>query len=300
MNILYFYITLICFIVISLCLFNLKFRNFVTNIFLTISKYAVFVFYICIYSFFAFTYILNGYSLIPQIYGNSIFLIIFHQIFVFIILPLPWITFIRIYLKNPGVITQNNIEKYKERYPYDEYLYHKNTVGKMDMIPAVARSKYCDITKKRIAKYDHYCPWILSTIGEQTQKDFLLFIIFNIVNNIYFFYVTANSLVYRANTTLSKSAKTNIIQSNKDKLYIMFYIDFVSVFSCFVLFFVFFGLIGLLLKQIYHISTNKTAYECTRYQILARNKSLPKPKKNYYDKGFINNWKEAFTLPLIK
>ena len=299
MNILFYSLMLLSFLLLFFSLTNLRFRNLISKIFLIISKYIVIAFYICIYSYFAFTYLFKGYSLIPKIYSNSYFLIKFHQIFVFIILPLPWITLIHIYFKNPGFITKDNYEKYEKRYLYDNYLFHENTISKIDSLPVIARSKYCDICNKRIAKYDHYCPWILSTIGEQTQKDFLFFILFNIINDIYFFYVTMNSLIFRVDRSF-KELKNNSLFYSKDKVYMMLFIDFASSFSCILLFFVFFGLVGLLIKQIYHISTNKTPYECTKYQLLAKNKSISKPKSHFYDKGFLMNWKEAFTLPLIK
>ena len=150
------------------------------------------MFYISIYLYFCVIYFANGYQKIPEIYPNSPLQQYFHRFFIFLILPLPWITLYIIKYSNPGIITSENYEKYEKRYPYDDILFKKGAISPIDSLPIIPRSKYCDIMNKRIAKYDHYCPWILSVVAEQTQKYFLLFIIFNIVNAAYFLLVNYN------------------------------------------------------------------------------------------------------------
>jgi hypothetical protein len=39
-----------------------------------------------------------------------------------------------------------------------------------------ARTKYCKICLKNIAKYDHHCVWIGTCVGEKNQFDFVLFL----------------------------------------------------------------------------------------------------------------------------
>jgi hypothetical protein len=79
---------------------------------------------------------------------------------------------------DPGVITRENVNSYLALFPYDRTLYAPKFCRTL-LIPAVARSRFCQYTDRRIAKYDHYCPWMLAPVGLRTHRFFLLFLITN-------------------------------------------------------------------------------------------------------------------------
>lgn len=76
---------------------------------------------------------------------------------------------------DPGTITVDNHEKYAAAYPLDEVLYHKKECRTLG-VDAPARSKFCRTTKRRVAKFDHFCVWINNTIGAWNLRYFLMFL----------------------------------------------------------------------------------------------------------------------------
>lgn len=77
---------------------------------------------------------------------------------------------------NPGFITAKNIDRF-DNYPYDNILYKANALCPTAKIRKVARSKYDRMTKRHVARFDHYCAWIDQSVGEENYRIFLLFLL---------------------------------------------------------------------------------------------------------------------------
>lgn len=76
---------------------------------------------------------------------------------------------------SPGIITARTIDKF-DNYPYDGVLYMPNRICPTVNIRKLARSKYDRMTKRHIARFDHYCAWINQAVGEENYRYFLLFL----------------------------------------------------------------------------------------------------------------------------
>ncbi|OEU11686.1 hypothetical protein FRACYDRAFT_143225, partial [Fragilariopsis cylindrus CCMP1102] len=78
---------------------------------------------------------------------------------------------------DPGNVTEQTIARY-DNYPYDDFLYKKNNnICPTLNIRKIARSKYDRRTGGRhIPRFDHYCGWLDSPIGEENYRYFLFFL----------------------------------------------------------------------------------------------------------------------------
>ncbi len=61
-------------------------------------------------------------------------------------------------------MTAANIERHLESYEYDGVLYTRKRCPTM-RLPCPARSKFCRITNRRVARFDHFCGWMNNDIG---------------------------------------------------------------------------------------------------------------------------------------
>jgi palmitoyltransferase ZDHHC4 len=82
---------------------------------------------------------------------------------------------------SPGIITPETLQYYNH-YPYDDLLYVEGRHDKATGIPRLARSKYDRIKYHRhVPRFDHYCGWVGSTIGEENYRLFLAFVLVQLV-----------------------------------------------------------------------------------------------------------------------
>jgi hypothetical protein len=113
------------------------------------------------------------------------------------------------YWTTPGCITETNVSNYNH-YPHDNILYHRkkevyyyendnDTNGKKNekekeavlsppppppppppqvvaVVVAVPRSKWDRYSQQQIPRFDHYCGWLDTSVGEENYRDFLLFL----------------------------------------------------------------------------------------------------------------------------
>jgi palmitoyltransferase len=138
-------------------------------------RYFIFIFYAILYSTFIACYTHFVHPSVPYIYSSHIAL---HRVLTFLVHPWPWLIVLFLQFYDPGVITRENVNSYIALFPFDSVLYPPQFCRTL-LIPAVARSRFCQYTNRRIAKYDHYCPWILAPIGLRTHRFFLLFLVLN-------------------------------------------------------------------------------------------------------------------------
>lgn len=252
----------------------------------------------------------------------------FHHMFVFFVLLLPWIIALIFQFVDPGNITQENVDEYLKIYlnsnnrnkfsaegknkvqngksstndnnkvkiaNHDQILFHQQQqqiqLSKCSNlhIPAVPRSRFCPFSKKRIAKYDHYCPWLMQPIGEKNIRLYLLFLLSNFLVATYFIVISEMFLIW-------KLKYTSKIEWSKDSLMKNF------MFSCIFLlnnesmvcgisiFFIVFQWIVLsfIIREIYLISVNLTLDE-----IMVKKEESQSPIVSEYDKGIFYNWLEV-------
>jgi len=75
----------------------------------------------------------------------------------------------------PGTITADTVWRF-DNYAYDNILYPPSS----DMImgvPKLARSKYDRYSGQHVPRFDHFCGWLGTPIGEENYRYFLLFVL---------------------------------------------------------------------------------------------------------------------------
>ena len=221
-------------------------------------RYFIAIFFATIYVVFTFAYMTYCYPYLRIVFPESYPL---RQFLSFFVLPWPWVVFIALQIMDPGEITAENVESYLKAYPYDNVLYTRKMCPTLK-IPCPARSRFCKYTWKRIAKYDHYCPWVLAPIGERTHRFFLWFLIFNMFAAGYLCETQMRQCVWRIRY-LSPKVKWGQKWSQNAFIVgiILLKTDPVISATAFVLGVIVITLAIFILQQMYFISTNKTQVE---------------------------------------
>lgn len=65
------------------------------------------------------------------------------------------------------------------------------------------RSKYCKVSKRCVARFDHYCPWIGNAVGEKNHRDFVIFLMLETIA----MSVSLCAAVYRVITAGASTAR---------------------------------------------------------------------------------------------
>jgi hypothetical protein len=213
----------------------------------------------------------------------------FHTLFSILVLPCPLFVVLILQISNPGVITPENVDSYLNVYPYDSLIYHPAKCAKL-LIPAVPRSRYCPYTRQRIARYDHYCPWVGQAIGERTLRWFVLFLLANLSAFCYYFVVSAKFLwcqfgkfcpeiEWQGSTFESLLVPVGSVlrgDSIVAGLSIFLFLCSLALFSSFC-------------RQLFCISVNVTTSEIPLFQ----------SSRNFYNRGIFANWFDVLFPPFI-
>lgn len=114
-------------------------------------------------------------KIIPSIVGQHFFLITGGSLSIVL-----WIwSFYKLVNLNPGIIPSLNdngliLRQIEELLDDGKYDFDHFSIENYMKKPI--RSAYSRITKKLIAKYDHYCPWVYNEIGVRNHKLFMFFL----------------------------------------------------------------------------------------------------------------------------
>lgn len=76
---------------------------------------------------------------------------------------------------DPGTVTRHNLEAHLLAYPFDHVLYKPKECPTMGFT-CPPRSKFCRVTRRRVAKFDHFCGWMNNAIGENNLRYFVTFL----------------------------------------------------------------------------------------------------------------------------
>ena len=138
------------------------------------------------------------------------------------------------------------------------------------------RAHHCSVLNDCIERFDHYCPWVGTTIGKRNYRFYLVFVFSSSLLCIYTFACSAYLVKMRADGEDTSVAEA--LRKEPGALFMMAY-----VFICFW----FVG--GLSCFHIYLLSKNQTTYENIRY-------SYDRNSTNPYNRGCLVNWAEVFCV----
>ena len=81
---------------------------------------------------------------------------------------------------DPGTVDAHTLDAQLATYPHDHVLYKPKICPTLG-VTCPARSKYCRVTQRRVAKFDHYCGWMGNSIGENNLRYFVSFLGIHVV-----------------------------------------------------------------------------------------------------------------------
>jgi hypothetical protein len=249
---------------------------------------------------FAFVYLAGAY--IAEVLPSAEFFLSdpdFHLILSFALLLIPWVFFFAFQIADPGTITRSNVESYLSAYPYDSLLY-RSKLCPTDGIPVVPRSRYCRFTRRRVAyfcllthsRYDHYCPWLLTPIGERNHRMFLLFLVSLALLLGYFVCISVRFLLWA-------SAGAAGFWDRARALFAERLIPVVNTATMAAICGVLVVMLG---QQCYFVSHNVTQIEMAKYdaeQDRRDAEGVDEEVTNFYDNGFWENWRTFLCPPKI-
>ena len=94
---------------------------------------------------------------------------------------------------DPGIVDAHTLDAQLATYPHDHVLYKSKTCPTLG-VTCPARSKYCRITQRRVAKFDHYCGWMGNSIGENNLRYFITFLAVHVVLTSYGSWLCASAI----------------------------------------------------------------------------------------------------------
>ncbi|KAJ3431732.1 palmitoyltransferase [Anaeramoeba flamelloides] len=135
-------------------------------------------------------------DLYPMVIDSPVLGKVHAFVYIPIIFVLLVFSFLKAALTDPGTINKQNVELYLKLYPYDnQFFFPRECVTCKIMKPA--RSKHCKFLNKCVPRYDHYCSWLMNSIGEKNYRWFLLFLFSNSLMCCYGSYILFKFLYFQ-------------------------------------------------------------------------------------------------------
>jgi hypothetical protein len=268
-------------------------------------RYFVITFYALLYLLGILIYVRRVCPYLRHIYPIDFTL---HSQLTFFVVPWPWLIIIFLRFYDPGTITRENVNSYLKEYPPDNVLYHPQICPTLK-IPVPARSRYCRYSNRRIAfpcflihrRYDHYCPWMIATIGERSRRWFLLFLITNGLGAAYYAsgcfkllkWGIGKQPIRWPNRFWSDLRLWCLIALKLDYFVFMMMILLVGVTAALMFFVV---------QQMWLVAGNVTQLEMDKIAEWKKKQTEAGKSDVYvhaYDRGFLRNWLEMVFPPAI-
>jgi palmitoyltransferase len=258
-------------------------------------RYLILLFYAGLYLVFIGVYTHDVHPHLPRLYSRWIGL---HRALTFLVLPWPWLIVLLLQFYDPGEITRENVLSYMALFPYDHVLYEPKYCRTL-LVPAVARSRFCRYTERRIAKYDHYCPWVLAPIGLRSHRFFLLFLLANDAAAAYYC-----AGCWRLLRSRVAAAPVRWAGARWQDICIWFQVAIQLEPRVAGIGFVLVGVVafmtGFLAQQIWYAGRNVTQVEIDRIEEWREQQQaagLPAEYIHVYDRGLVRNWIEEWWPP---
>ena len=140
--------------------------------------------------------VIGGYYVFVA-YGFDLIGLYVHPAHAFVlptVMTLSLMQWLRVCWSDPGVINASNLEAHYRAHPFDGVLYRPKECPTLG-VTVPARSKFCNTTKRRVAKFDHYCGWFNNVIGENNLRHFIVFLAVHVALCAYVAYLST-AVVY--------------------------------------------------------------------------------------------------------
>ncbi|XP_050529166.1 palmitoyltransferase ZDHHC15-like [Daktulosphaira vitifoliae] len=264
-------------------------------IFIIIKKIPV-VFVLCLLAWSYYVYIHHlclGYIKIPEV--KKSYILIYHIILVFFM----W-SYLKTIFTKPGEVP----EKFKlPKDTFEKFNKHNNDLdGQRRVLTEFAkdlpistvtnsndvrfcvkcrvikpdRSHHCSLCGKCVIKMDHHCPWVINCVSYSNYKFFVLFLIYNLLMNVFVVTTSLSFVLKYWKTTLNLET-----QEKPYKIHIILLFTIASLLSV--------TLFSMLVYHIYLLSKN-----CTTLESFRPPKFMESYDKNGFNLGFYRNIQEVF------
>lgn len=197
-------------------------------------------------------------------------------------------------LSDPGVITAENIDEFKDEYPRDDVLYKEEKVCNTCGFVRPPRSKHCRKCNLCIAALDHHCPWVNNCIGERNMRWFILFLFCTAVFTGYGAYLgfIVSRNILREDGLFDPDAYVKVKDGSFIPVTWPIRIMYLMNVSKFLPALVLFGgvmsvfLFGFIFYQLWHIGRGMTTTETFKWDDIRKE---DKGAVNIYDRGVFRN-----------
>jgi hypothetical protein len=156
---------------------------------------------------------------------------------------------------------------------------------------AAALRTFLFLTRSR---YDHYCPWLLTPIGERNHRMFLLFLVTLTLLLGYFVCISVCFLLW-AFREAAALGWWNRIRT-------LFAEQFIPIVNTATMAAICGVLLTMLGQQCYFVSHNVTQIEIAKYDVEQDRRDaegIDEEVTNFYDNGFWENWRAFLCPPTI-